>query len=331
MDFLKKPLVIIIMASLVVGLLFFYVYSNVISPIEAENERLAKKLQLEKQMLATISQQVSDTTKENMLHLKTSHDKVPAKANIGQFLLSLERAEVVSDSLILSMDIVERVVEEDMEEGPEQITVTLSVVSPNYFSMQSFLTSIEENKRITTVDSLIFTGEDEAPLLTNTGEIAYDVTLSTYYLPKYKQLIDEIPMHDFYKVGMKTNPLYGTVFNVEDKKIHGIINTHISAINEQDTIKLTNTLHNTTENNTVSTNAINMLNENVQVELIEVTIEAINKADATVHYVQKVRGAAGNDNYEDRIVEGTYFLTKENDAWKISDIFVSKEVLLQTE
>jgi type IV pilus assembly protein PilO len=99
-------------------------------------------------------------------------------------------------------------VDPQLIDGLNQITVTLQVQSPTYPDLEKFLSVIEHQTRITRVESLSFSG---TPELTSVDQIAqplvYDVTISTFYMPKYTELAEEAPKLTVPPPSNKDNPL----------------------------------------------------------------------------------------------------------------------------
>lgn len=99
-------------------------------------------------------------------------------------------------------------VDPELIDGLNQITVTLQVQSPTYPDLEKFLSVIEHQTRITRVDSLSFSG---TPELTSVDQIAqplvYEVTISTFYIPKYTELAEEAPKLTVPPPSNKDNPL----------------------------------------------------------------------------------------------------------------------------
>ncbi len=99
-------------------------------------------------------------------------------------------------------------VDSQLIDGLNQITVTLQVQSPTYPDLEKFLSVIEHQTRITRVESLSFSG---TPELTSVDQIAqplvYDVTISTFYMPKYTELAEEAPKLTVPPPSNKDNPL----------------------------------------------------------------------------------------------------------------------------
>jgi type IV pilus assembly protein PilO len=339
-DLFKNPLVLLITFTLIAALTIGYAYVSVINPLVAEKEKLEKKNKMETTLLLSAKQRVSDTQNDTIVQIKSLHDQVPAKPYVGQFLFSIEKAKVISDSEILNLEVSQRVLE---DEKTNKVTVSLSVTSPNYFAMQTFLKSLENNKRITTIDDLSFSedggssnGEDASSQLSSQGEIVYDVTLSTYFFPKYKAELESLPMKEIYNVGSKTNPLFGTKVNPDDVELHAVLNQYVVAINSGDVDILANIFttpppESESDSSPVAAQASELIGKNLNVELLSVAIDTVRNSQASVNYVQKVSSKGEGNAYKSRIIEGTYVLKKINGTWKIHDIFKKNELFLSTE
>lgn len=111
-----------------------------------------------------------------------------------------------SDESVQTVEVED--VDPQLIDGLNQITVTLQVQSPTYPDLEKFLSVIEHQTRITRVDSLSFSG---TPELTSVDQIAqplvYDVTISTFYMPKYTELAEEAPKITVPPPSNKDNPL----------------------------------------------------------------------------------------------------------------------------
>jgi len=99
-------------------------------------------------------------------------------------------------------------IDPELIDGLNQITVTLQIQSPTYPDLEKFLSVIEHQTRITRVDSISFSG---TPELTSVDQMAqplvYDVTISTFYMPKYPELAEEAPKLTVPPPSNKDNPL----------------------------------------------------------------------------------------------------------------------------
>lgn len=96
----------------------------------------------------------------------------------------------------------------ELVDGLSLVTVTLSVESPNYSELEKFLSVVEHQTRITKVDALSFTGTSELTSIEQVpAPLVYNVTISSFYMPKYKDLAEEAPRLTVPPPGNKKNPL----------------------------------------------------------------------------------------------------------------------------
>lgn len=229
----KKQLVIISMSSLMILLLFIFLYFLIIKPLETEHDRLESDLKTEKQLLEVVQTRVAQMQNQTYESTIELQKRVPVKPILEQFLLDLEKAEVVSNSFISNMSFGEAEVtpqntleeyvdmnnnEETSDEAQEQenaqfpaglekITVNLSVVAPDYFALEEFITTLESQKRITQIENLVFAGTEEITSIEQEiNPIPFTLTVSTFYLPSLTDLVDDLPTLETPLPSNKKNP-----------------------------------------------------------------------------------------------------------------------------
>ncbi|MBE4908148.1 type II secretion system protein M [Bacillus luteolus] len=229
----KKQLVIILMSSLLILLLFVFLYFLLIKPLETEHDRLENDLKTEKQLLEVVQTRVAQMQNQTYESTIELQKRVPVKPILEQFLLDLEKAEVVSNSFISNMSFGETEVtpqntleeyvdmnnnDETAEEAQEQenaqfpaglekITVNLSVVAPDYFALEEFITTLESQKRITQIENLVFAGTEEITSIEQEiNPIPFTLTVSTFYLPSLTDLVDDLPTLETPLPSNKRNP-----------------------------------------------------------------------------------------------------------------------------
>lgn len=121
---------------------------------------------------------------------------------------SAENNEGTKDNESEELTEEEKMVDPELIDGLNQIIVTLHVQSPNYDELENFLSALEHQTRITRVNSLSFTGIPELVSVEQLAEeLVYDVTISTFYMPKYEELADDAPKLTVPPPGNKKNPL----------------------------------------------------------------------------------------------------------------------------
>ncbi|MBP3949649.1 hypothetical protein [Bacillus suaedae] len=239
-----KRLLIAFITLLLIAIPFFLYYTYV-KPLKLELDRSTQQLETEEQLLASVESELAKReTQITTLNSTGLQKQVPVAPLLDQFLLDLERSEILSESLILnyqfSMSSFEGLesdeaatLEEEMDtrmeeqqtdvtdsdavnegevptpEGIEKITSQMTVVSPSYDEMMVFLKEIEKLQRITTVNQLTFSGNQEVRLLDQTvDDLQYTIEVSTYYLPGLSELQEDLPTHDHEDPSNKSNPLY---------------------------------------------------------------------------------------------------------------------------
>lgn len=85
----------------------------------------------------------------------------------------------------------------------------MSVISPGYSEMMSFIRELEQLTRVTTINRLLFSGNQEIRLLDQTmDDLQFVIEVSTYYLPGLEELQGELPLQDYENPSNKFNPLF---------------------------------------------------------------------------------------------------------------------------
>lgn len=92
--------------------------------------------------------------------------------------------------------------------GIKRLTVTLSVVSSDYYELEKFITALEELPRTVVVETVAFSGGEEVTDLTseNKKEISYNLTFSAFYMPALTDLQGKLPELVPPEPGNKTYP-----------------------------------------------------------------------------------------------------------------------------
>lgn len=248
-----------ILASLLLPLLLIMGgYYLMIQPLKQQVSQVHQEIQTEEKLLAVIQQkdQKVDEVVRSTVQLQ---GKVPVAPLVDQILLRFDEAAIVTDSSIQAyafndedqsvessleertkpktfelQNPLERIEEQNQGETPstdaaplpqgiKRVTANLSVASPNYVQLEQFLTRLEKQKRITTVQSLSFTGNpevlnvDDGDQLDLKKEVSYQVQVSTFYAPELQELIKDLPYVKYPAPGKRTNPLSIYLEEVSDE------------------------------------------------------------------------------------------------------------------
>ncbi|MFZ3588330.1 hypothetical protein ACOI1C_03430 [Bacillus sp. DJP31] len=195
---------------------------------------LVEQLMLDLEMAETISESFisnmsfteGTVSQENSLEQFQQREKERAEALSGDSEANAETEKedttTTSDSDTTQENEVNRAEGETLNSlGLEKIEVSLSVESPSYFEMKSFLNTIEGLTRIVRVESLSFAGQPELTSLDQTvNTLKYTVIISTFYFPSLEDLKDQLPPLETPSPSQKLNPFISstsTPVKVEEK------------------------------------------------------------------------------------------------------------------
>lgn len=220
-------------------------YQWMIKPLKNQIEQVKQEISTEEKLLSIVQskEQKIDQVVRSTVQLQ---NRVPVASLVDQWLLDFDEAATVTDSLIQSYkfneedETVETTLEErtkpktveiqnpleqvkekgteskqpedtgPLPQGIKRVTVNLSVTSPNYVQMEQFLSRLEKQDRIVSIDSLSFTGKPEVLEAQGSDakkEVTYNVQVSTFYAPELLELIKELPYVEYPEPGNRTNPL----------------------------------------------------------------------------------------------------------------------------
>jgi type IV pilus assembly protein PilO len=233
MDELKSKIQHFLFFLILVFFLIAFVFSYFIfvQPLKSDLTNAYNQLQFEKKMYAAVEKSINKQTEEAVVNSRELQKEVPVAPLIDQFILQIEKAEVVSNSTVHSISFTEEEMnlaaevvtegenaiseEEKGETAPaipkelKKITAAMTVTSEGYKSFYAFLEQLESLERMTTIDSFQLSGNEE--LLTNdvkAESLTYTMNVSTYYLPTLDELINDLPAVEYPPPADKNNPLY---------------------------------------------------------------------------------------------------------------------------
>ncbi len=112
MSILKKPAVIVILSVSFLILFIFGLYIWKVAPVKAEVDQKRQQLNSEREIVDALqtSNAKEDIRFETTVELQK---KLPVKALVQQILLDIEKAEIISDSFVKSMELTEEKAEVD--------------------------------------------------------------------------------------------------------------------------------------------------------------------------------------------------------------------------
>jgi type IV pilus assembly protein PilO len=232
---LKKTQILLVLIPLVVmlGNTFFF---SVLGGAKDNLQFVQGQLQQEKTLLAVIQQRLleeQDTIHANTIELQK---RLPSQPIVDQLLVNLENAEKASRGQILSLSFNEasledmnlpeveeaeveaeaeaveqvEVVQIQLPEGMNRLLVNVNFRASNYESLVNFLSQIETLDRISKIDQISFSKNQESADSennTNPNELDVNITLSTFYVEGLDGLIEDLPKINYPPPSNKKNPL----------------------------------------------------------------------------------------------------------------------------
>ncbi|USK69378.1 LysM peptidoglycan-binding domain-containing protein [Peribacillus asahii] len=228
----SKLLLFILMMVVVIGG-GLYVYFLHFQPLQQKVNELEGAITKEKQELAMIDETGQSSAKKEIVNTSELQQKIPVQPLTDQIVLSFEEAEVASGTLITSLTFqegeedeqqssetedalgIEKETEntaegaENLPGGVKQIQAEMTVISPSYKELETFVKEIEQLPRMAKVESLQFAGTQEArELVVEPENLSFQVVVSFYYYPELEELVQQLPNYEAPPASDKENPLY---------------------------------------------------------------------------------------------------------------------------
>ncbi|WP_018660973.1 hypothetical protein [Heyndrickxia acidiproducens] len=198
-------------------------YWYVLAPVKTETATKKSTLKSEQQVLSSLQSREQENPDMQLATIVNLLKKVPAEPLTEQFLLDFQMAESLSDSLITETEYNQEADSDSgsssagqsqgtqnkqpassetaaaaLPSGIKKLTYTLTVASPDYKSMTTFLKTIENLSRITAIESIDFnqsedTGAASSSSTASDASLKYTVTVSTFYDPQLSHYADYLP------------------------------------------------------------------------------------------------------------------------------------------
>jgi type IV pilus assembly protein PilO len=223
-DFTKKQwsifFSVIAAGLLMIAFLNFFLIQPLEERIQYQEEELAVQLKLQK----AIETKVNSITDNETADSTSLQKKIPVEPLTERLILDLEKAELISGSIIQSI-IFERTDGSLTEQGNEgsdgsvketqlppllkRLKMTMVVEAPSYFEMEEFLEEIESLERIVEINGLYFEGEEELKENMegyNEDTITFELTASAFYIPELDDLKDGVPAIQSPSPSLKKDP-----------------------------------------------------------------------------------------------------------------------------
>lgn len=240
----KKHVYMLIVLFLMLSGLLYYLYMTMYKPAEQNASRANAELEMLQKAVAIQQNQFQPDDGTERKSATELQKVIPSEPLIEQFILDIEKAEVKSNSLVQQMTFGERTAATEgsssalehydemdknygssgdeteegnsdseklpvtMPEGLQKEMVQLSVESPTYFDLETFLATLQGGKRYVEVENLTFTGPTERVMLDERKEdkLAYTIDVSIYYHTGIQELKKNLPELETPPAGNKQQP-----------------------------------------------------------------------------------------------------------------------------
>ncbi|MBS4194830.1 GspMb/PilO family protein [Lederbergia citri] len=235
LQWIKNRWFIVFVTAFTLFILLFLIYYVQFLPAANKAEILENELNTEKKMLEVLEEKTANEQKNIVESSFSLQKKIPVKPLTDQFILHIEKAETVSDVFIKDMGISEG--EHPSVDGQEQsdisikdeeksdqsselkkVTVSLSLDAENYFDFEAFLKYLESQNRIVQVEQISVEAPGERINADDEKQpLHFNVTISAFYIPELKDLIDQAPKIDSPAPANKKDP-FNNFPNIEREK-----------------------------------------------------------------------------------------------------------------
>jgi type IV pilus assembly protein PilO len=246
----QKEIGLIFLSSLFCLIMIAYAYFTLFVPTKESLALAETTLTTDRQVLFALEQQLADQPEIPIVSSLELQKKVPIDPLAELIILQIEKAEVLSDSLVQTIGFSEGpfVIEAPPEgvETLQQLLVTLTIETSSYATLEAFIDEIEKLDRILIVDNISFSSPGEVTTEEIEPEkLQLSLSFTAFYRPDLLELLDEGPKVDTPAPADKSNPLPSNEI-IDDGEV---VATEADAVN---TIENESAEEATSESNTVS-------------------------------------------------------------------------------
>ncbi|WKA52449.1 pilus assembly protein PilO [Planococcus liqunii] len=208
----QKEKALIVLAVVFLLALGAYSYFMVYAPAKDARLQAEQTLSSERDVLIALQTQLKDLPEGEKISTSELQQKVSIEPLSELLVLQIEQAELLSNSLLTDITIVEEPVTLPVPveglENLQQVKTTVTFETADYKGITTFIKEIESMDRILVIDSIDFGANDEVTTLEAEKELL-DVILSfsAYFRPDLIALTDTLPKVDAPQPAGKMNPL----------------------------------------------------------------------------------------------------------------------------
>jgi type IV pilus assembly protein PilO len=240
----KKQIIILLISAFLAVLLYFGALFLYLNPLKTSLSLKESQLKSEQQLGEALETRLASGKNSDFSSTAEMQKMLPVDPMIEQFVLDLEKAEIVSDSYMTSIEFtdgeqsslaaqidanqevssseavqsakpedpeattnVEQKVSLNLPEGLAKTAAIIVVKADNYFDLEKFIETLENSKRIVMVESIAFSGPEEMVSLSDEhAQLEMTLTVNIFYLPGLVDLKEYNPKVETPAPANKRNP-----------------------------------------------------------------------------------------------------------------------------
>lgn len=208
----QKETGLVVLAVLFLLGLGAYSYFGIYMPALDANKQAEQLLSSEREVLIALEDQVESKPVGEKISISDLQQKVSVEPLTDLILLQVEQAELISETLALSIAFTEGPLElvQPVEgvENIQEVLTTVEIEAADYGSILRFIREIEAMDRIMIIDSIDFGANPEVTqAVEEESTLTASLTFSAFYRPDLIALQDTMPKIDAPAPAGKSNPL----------------------------------------------------------------------------------------------------------------------------
>lgn len=208
----QKETGLIVLAVLFLIGLAAYSYFGIYAPAREAKLQAEQLLTSEKEVLISLENQVKEKPAEERISINELQQQVSVEPLTDKILLQVEEAELLSETLALSVAFTEGPLElvQPVEgvENIQEVLTTVELEAADYDGILRFIREIEAMDRVMIIESIDFGAPGEVTQAEQEQEtMTATLTFSAFYRPDLIALEESQPKVDSPAPANKTNPL----------------------------------------------------------------------------------------------------------------------------
>ncbi|AIY05161.1 type IV pilus assembly protein [Planococcus sp. PAMC 21323] len=208
----QKEKGLIVLVSILLVALSAYSYFLLYVPTKEARIQAEQILKAERDVLIALQTEFKELPESEKVNPSQLQRKVSVEALTELIVLQIEKAELISGTLIDNIGITEGLVQLPVPveglENLQEVLTTVTVKADNYREITSFIEEVEAMERIMIVEAVDFSSNEEVKMEEQDAEkIDVNLTFSAYFRPDLIALADTVPKVDTPAPAGKKNPL----------------------------------------------------------------------------------------------------------------------------